>query len=274
VNHAKDPPMGMTGGDGLELIGGPDETPWVVAGTAESARPADDGALVRWRSDWAPRSFLARSTALRAYVEAGAVEQFAPGVCVVEEGADDSRVHLLLSACVKVTASIDGARYSLLGVRRGGDVVGELAALDDAPPVATVRVCGRGPAVALVLEREAFRRVILQHPDDAVLLSAKISEKLRAATRRRVDFTGFPPRVRLARVLVELAEDHGHRAYGQDVVIGVNLTQVELGTVIGVSEITAQRALRALREDGLVVTDGPRPIVRDLTSLRRMAGLV
>jgi CRP/FNR family cyclic AMP-dependent transcriptional regulator len=232
-----------------------------------------DPRFTDYRHDWPPKSFLARTEALDAFAEVGTIRRYEPGDCLIEEGASESEVHLLLSACAKVTAELGEGRYSLLGVRVGGDVVGELSALDGSPPVTTVRACGQSPAVALVLSQATFTQVLVEHPREAVRLSATMAAKLRTATRRRVDFTGFTPRIRLARALVDMAEDHGHRVAGPNIVIGVNLTQVELGTLIGVSEATAQRALRDLRRDGLVVTDGRRPIIRDLTALRRAAGL-
>lgn len=232
-----------------------------------------DTSFEEYRPLWPRGSFLARSVALSAFAAVGEIRHFAPGTCLIEEGEQRSRVHLLLSACVKVTAQFDEHRHSLLGIRVGGDVVGELSAFDGMPPIATVRTCGQSPAVALVLERTAFSDVLVAHPQDAVLLNAAVAAKLRAATRRRVDFSGCSARVRLARALLEMAEDYGRRILGPEVVIGVNLTQVELGTLIGASEATAQRALRALRADGLLLTEGKRPIVRDLEALRRAARL-
>lgn len=232
-----------------------------------------DPRLTDYRRNWPPRSFLANTEALDAFTAVGTIRCYEPGDYLIREGSPESSVHLLLSACVKVTAQLGEDRYSLLGVRVGGDVVGELSALDGMPPVATVRACGQSPTVAIVLSQAKFAQVLVEHPWEAMRLSATMAAKLRTATRRRVDFTGFTPRIRLARALVDMAEDHGHRVAGPNIVIGVNLTQVEMGTLIGVSEATAQRALRDLRRDGLVVTDGRRPIIRDIEALRRAAGL-
>jgi hypothetical protein len=68
-----------------------------------------------------------------------------------------------------------------------------------------------------------------------------------------------------------MAEDHGFQPRGKELVVGVNLTQIELGTLVGVAEITAQRGLRQLRRSGLVVTDERRLIIRDLDALRDAA---
>ncbi|MGH4010856.1 MAG: helix-turn-helix domain-containing protein [Pseudonocardiaceae bacterium] len=53
--------------------------------------------------------------------------------------------------------------------------------------------------------------------------------------------------------------------------IGLDLTQVELGSLVGVTRPTAERALRELRVAGLVDTGGRRLIVRDEQGLRAVA---
>jgi CRP/FNR family transcriptional regulator, cyclic AMP receptor protein len=231
--------------------------------------------VARTRAEWSSRSFLAQlaQAELDAVVEAGRLRRFGSGELMVEEGGLDSNVYLLLTPCAKVTAALPGAGEALLAVRVAGDVVGELAALDGGPRLATVRACSQGPLYTLMLTAGSFSELLDRNPRAARWLSGSMAAKLRSATRRRIDYSGFPPHVRLARVLVEMAEDHGYQPRGKDLVVGVNLTQVELGTLVGVAEVTAQRGLRRLRREGLVVTDERRPIIRDLAGLRKTAGL-
>jgi Mn-dependent DtxR family transcriptional regulator len=54
-------------------------------------------------------------------------------------------------------------------------------------------------------------------------------------------------------------------------VIGLDITQVELGSLVGVTRPTAERALRELRVAGLVDTGGRRLIVLDQQGLRAVA---
>jgi CRP-like cAMP-binding protein len=72
-------------------------------------------------------------------------------------------------------------------------------------------------------------------------------------------------------VLVELADDHGRPLVGDSVLIALDLTQIELGTLIGVGESSVLRALRELKERGLLDTRGRRTVVRSLQSLREVA---
>ncbi|MER6614857.1 Crp/Fnr family transcriptional regulator [Streptomyces xantholiticus] len=243
-------------------------------GSMERIPVEDVRAFARtYRGAWPAPSFLAQLDAaeLDTVATAGTVVRFARSETLIREGDDGSDVYLLLTSTAKVSARTDGGGRALLAVRVAGDAVGELAALDGAARTATVEVCGRDPLVALRLEGGAFLRTMEALPAVSLTLTASVARKLRTATRRRVDYTGSSSRVKLARVLVEMAEDYGRLSHGNSVVIGVDLTQVEWGALIGASESTAYRTMRALRELGLVDPGARRLVVRDLPGLRDVA---
>lgn len=95
-----------------------------------------------------------------------------------------------------------------------------------------------------------------------------VSDRLRWSNRRRIDFTSYPVKLRVARVIAELCRSHG-RQDRHGVVIDVRLTQPELATICGAAETSVQKALRELRSDGLVETDYRRITVPDLEALAR-----
>jgi CRP/FNR family cyclic AMP-dependent transcriptional regulator len=232
------------------------------------AASAADG--LRHRDDWPGNSFLARlpEPALGDLLGAGRAVRYGKGRRLIEEGDDATEVFLLLSAGVKVTAELGGGRQALLAVRLGGDVVGELSGADGETRLATVTACGREPVIAVVVQRADFDKLLDNHHEARKAFDAAVSRKLRTATRRRIDFAGYTSEIRLARALAELADDYGRQVAERGTVIRINLTQIELGTLVGVSEATAQRSLRTLRQHGLVRIDGRRPIIPDLAALR------
>ncbi|SFB59075.1 cAMP-binding domain of CRP or a regulatory subunit of cAMP-dependent protein kinases [Amycolatopsis marina] len=221
-----------------------------------------------WRID----SFLSRlrRDTLDRLATVGRLVEFRAGDTLITEGDDDTAVLLLLSSFVKITAALDGTGDALLALRFGGDVVGEMAAVDHGKRSATVRACGRAPVIAVSIDRGDFLSTLRPDPEAMLTLTATISSKLRSANQRRIDFTGCSTPVRLAKVLLELASTHGDSSNGATV-IGVDLTQIEVGTLVGVKQATAERGLRKLRSSGLVDTSGRRFIVRDLEALRRLA---
>lgn len=226
----------------------------------------------RHRGDWPRDSFLAGldPPVLRDFLDAGNLTRFRTGDDLVREGDLADGMFLLLDASVKVTARMDGGGSALLAIRLGGDVIGEIALVDGKGRTATVSACGYPPVTAVRVGHDEFHGLLNRHPHAAVSLASAIGRKLRSTIRRHIDSTCCAPKVRLARALLELAEDYGRPGH-RGILISVNLTRIELGTLVGVGETTAQRALRELKRDGLVVDSGRRLLVPGLAALRAAA---
>ncbi|MFD0249683.1 Crp/Fnr family transcriptional regulator [Streptomyces sp. NPDC127113] len=200
----------------------------------------------------------------------GTRTRFEAGAVLLREGMRDQHALLLLSGLTKVTATVENGESSLLAVRAAGDTVGEMAALAGAPRSATVTACG--PLTAQVLPSGALHGLLLRRPQISIALTGLVADRLRWANRRRLDFRGYPTKVRLARLLVELAAAYGSPGRG-GVVIGCRLTQPELATLVGAAETTIHKVLRDLREEGLVETGYRATTVRDMPRLRLLADL-
>lgn len=233
-----------------------------------------DSSYHRWRSTWPVRSVLAAvpHAALDEWVARGHSRRFAADEVLIEENSPASAVFLLFSGLVKVVGRASDATEVLLAVRMGGNMVGELGALDGGRRTATVTACNREPLLACEVPTADFAAVLNDHPRALAAVAASVSRKLRTATRRRTDMPA-DPMVRLARVLFELVEDHGQRLTENSALIAVDLTQPELGSLVGVSEATAHRALRELRRRRILEGKGRRLVIRDVAALRGVAAL-
>ncbi|MFD8499443.1 Crp/Fnr family transcriptional regulator [Amycolatopsis sp. NPDC059657] len=233
-----------------------------------------DQYLATAMGDWSTASFLSElcPRTLTRLIAAGEVHNFSAGERLIIEGEQDKSVYLLLGSYVKVVARFAGKGEALLAIRVGGDVVGEQAVLDGSPRSATVVACGRKPVVAVRVEAAPFEAILAEDVQAMRRLVASVSLKLRAANRKRIDYTAMRAPERLARALVELAKTCGRPTGTGGVLIHANLTQLELGTLVGVQRAAAERALAELRKDHLI-EPGRHPIIPDLAALRARAGL-
>jgi CRP/FNR family transcriptional regulator, cyclic AMP receptor protein len=202
-----------------------------------------------------------------ALLKLGVVRSLPTGTTIIREGDDESFVVLLHDALVKVSAHIADGRQALLSIRVSGDLVGEISALNGTPRTATVVTCA--PSKVGIIHQAEFRAVLRQDADVAVAVAAIAADRWRRATRIRVDFNSYPVKVRLARILVELAESYGQRELS-GVTLSVSLTQPELAGLCNAAEVTLQKALSELRSAGLVGTGYRRLVVRDVDALRRI----
>ncbi|GIF38242.1 Crp/Fnr family transcriptional regulator [Actinoplanes xinjiangensis] len=187
---------------------------------------------------------------------------------IIQEGMNESHVILLNDGLTKVTVAMADGRHALLDVRVSGDLVGEISALNGTPRSATVTTC-RASAIRII-QRNDFRSFLRDHPDAAMAIAGIVADRLRLANRRRVDFASYPVKVRLARILWEIAMAYGYRQ-DDGIVVDIQLTQSELATMCGAAEITLQKALRELRATGIVDTGYRQVVVRNAAALQSCA---
>ncbi len=172
---------------------------------------------------------------------------------------------LLEDALVKVTVLLPAGRQALMAIRVSGDLVGEMSALNAVPRSATVIACRH--STVHQIGREAFRSFLRQHADAAIEVAGIVSDRLRAANRRRADFASYPVKVRVARALAEIGSWYGRRA-PTGIAVDIELTQTELATLCGAADITVHKVLRELRESGLITTGYRGFVIRDAEALQ------
>jgi CRP/FNR family transcriptional regulator, cyclic AMP receptor protein len=197
----------------------------------------------------------------------GVPRLFEVGRRLLREGERSTHVELLVRGFVKITATVEGIE-TLLAIRVPGDILGETGAISGRPRMATVTACG--VVISYAIARAEFRAFLRRHPDAAMHMTAVMGERLRWANLRRADFAAYPADVRLARVLLEIARACGE-ATDAGVMIGIHLSQPELASMIGVAEATVQKAIRDLRNRGVISTGYRRVIITDIEALRAEA---
>jgi CRP/FNR family cyclic AMP-dependent transcriptional regulator len=208
-------------------------------------------------------------TSLERLLKPGITRRWVAGEVLIREGDSSKFVVALLDGVVKATGLTLDGKEALLAIRVGGDIVGEFAALDERPRSCTITTCGA--VIGRVIKQADFLVALRQDASLAQAVNRSILAKLRDSNERRVEFAGYDAPTRLARVLRELAVRYGDQA-GNRVVLGWPLTQTELASLATVAEPTAQKALRLLRERGVITTGYRTFTIVDFVALDRIAG--
>jgi CRP-like cAMP-binding protein len=138
-------------------------------------------------------------------------------------------------------------------------LIGDVSAIDGRPRSASVIALESVTAVAVATSR--FVALLETEPAVALSLLKSLAHRLRDADDKRRQHAGLDATARVASRLVELAE------------IGevLPLTQDDLSGWTGSSLEATAKALRALRDAGVIVTGRKRIEVVDLDGLRRFA---
>jgi CRP/FNR family transcriptional regulator, cyclic AMP receptor protein len=115
---------------------------------------------------------------------------FSPGSVLLSQGEQGLGLFILTEGTVRITRknSPDGAEV-VLGTAEVGDVIGELALLDDLPRSATVTAVDEVTVLSLPLWefRRILRRILRSDPDVGLDLLAVLSRRLRKAEQRALE---------------------------------------------------------------------------------------
>ncbi|GAB2868125.1 Crp/Fnr family transcriptional regulator [Actinocorallia aurea] len=188
-------------------------------------------------------------------------------VLVLQGDEDNDVLYILLDGFAKVTVDTADGNHTVLAIRSRGDLIGEFALLDGGPRTATVTAINT--VVAVRIGKSAMDAFLADHSDTRNKVIASLLAKMRTSTERRVEAKAWGARERLARLLCELAERYGEEDAG-GVVIGLPLSQFELGGLAGAGEATTERVLNEFRQAGLVRTSWRRIVVLDEVGLRSL----
>jgi CRP-like cAMP-binding protein len=195
--------------------------------------------------------------------------RYPAGAVLCRQGEQANHVHVLLAGHVRVTRVAMDGREIGAGVRGPGDVLGELAAVDAQPRSATVSALDE--VRTLTISGARFAALCQTEPRIAWVLLGVVADRLRETGRHWAEFGGGHTAQRVAALLLELAVQQG-KVSGDAVEITLWAGQKELATAAATSRESVARALRNLRERGLVSTRRGHVTIHDLTGLRRLAG--
>ena len=198
----------------------------------------------------------------------GARRHFRRSAFLLTEGEASDHVAVVLAGRVKVSSLTPDGREVVIAVRGPGDLLGELSALDGLARLASVSALE--PVEALLVPSDRFARYLEDHPRLAVLLLQMLTRRLRDAERKRIEFSAYDTPGRVARRIVELADQYGEPVTG-GVRITLSLTQDELAGWTGASREAVSKALRHFRDRGWIETGRRSIVVLDGDALRTLA---
>ena len=185
--------------------------------------------------------------ARRVLATKAVVRRYASGAALWRAGDRVNSMAIVLDGQVRVVREGRGRQHVLHSEGPGG-TLGEVPLFTGGPAPATVLVVA--PTRCLLLTRETIEAAIVAEPEVAWLLLAKLAERVRTLVERvdRLALDNAP--TRLAGLLLAEAERTASD------VIALGMTQAAIAEELGTVREVAVRALRALREAGLVESAG------------------
>jgi CRP/FNR family cyclic AMP-dependent transcriptional regulator len=173
--------------------------------------------------------------------------RFRRGELIVEHGRKSNALFILLTGRARVLTADSRGREVILAVLESGDYVGEMSLIDNEPHSATVRA--EVQTDMLVLGRTEFARCLPESSSLAHAILRGLVQRLRNADRQIESLALLDVYGRVARSLLDMAEDDG----GSRIIRG-KVSRQDLAKVVGASREMVSRVMKDLEERGIVQT--------------------
>ena len=196
---------------------------------------------------------------------------FAPGADILRLGPTDGALYTLYEGWAMRYRALPDGTNQLLDIVLPGDLVGLGGMLlgEHRHGVRTITA-----ASACELDGGRFQRLYRQHPELGLgLLEARMRDLERADTRLTL-LGRLSATERTAYLLLELRERLRERGLTQGDECPFPLRRGQLADALGLSKVHLMRALRYLREHGLLHLDGRTLSIPDTRRLARFSGYV
>ena len=174
----------------------------------------------------------------------GVVRNYPKQAVILNEGDSSDSLYIVLEGRVKAFLADAAGHEVVLSTMGPGEYFGEMA-LDRRPRSASIMTLV--PSRFLIVSGDQFRGFVARHPAFALSLIEKLIHKVRALTENVKSLAFMDVYGRVARLLLELAEDRDGR-----LVIAERLTQQDIASRVGASREMVSRILKDLSLCGVI----------------------
>jgi CRP/FNR family transcriptional regulator, cyclic AMP receptor protein len=191
--------------------------------------------------------------------------QFQPGETIFFEGDPGQTLCLIESGQVRIYVQNEVGQETSVALYGPGELLGELAVIDEQPRSASA--VALQPSLVHVVGRDRFHYWLRESPQLSRNFLKALSARIRQTTRQVGDLTFLDVPARLARQLLQLAQVYG-RSHNQHVFIDAALNQSDLASLTGATRESVNKALAALRRQGVIQIEQGYITILDIAALR------
>lgn len=205
---------------------------------------------------------------LTAFSQDLKLREYAKGQIVFDQGDPGHFLSIVLHGKIRVFRLTPSGLETTLTVSGTGDLIGEVAAIDQLSRSASARAIGK--CSLLQMSAETFIRYIREHPNLALGLMDVLVAKLRwtaayAETIARYDAAG-----RLLHILLLLNERFGEEQQpGQRYLLDLGLNQTDLASLVGVRREWVNHILQYWSKSKLIEYEGGKLTILDLARVKQ-----
>ncbi|THF64365.1 Crp/Fnr family transcriptional regulator [Pseudothauera rhizosphaerae] len=182
---------------------------------------------------------------LAAVAHCSMMRRFPRGQAVVLAGDRSDFVYFVLTGSLKVVVSDEDGREVILSILGQGELFGEMAIFGEQPRSASVVAVT--PSDLVMIPKQDFRQIMKDNFDVAWRIMCNLAERLRNADRKIESLALMDVYGRVARLLLEMAEEHDGR-----MVVVRKISKQDIAKMIGASREMVSRVMKDLSVQGLI----------------------
>jgi methanogenic corrinoid protein MtbC1/CRP-like cAMP-binding protein len=180
-------------------------------------------------------------------------KRFPRGAVLCWQGDPVEQIYILLDGAVKISSfSLEGKVY-VFGILGAGRLIGVAEYLLDGVSGSVAEVSES--TEALVISVEEFERALRSNRDFSLAVMKEVAQGAVEIAGKARNLSFLDVQQRLKHSLITLAREHGIRTE-KGVIIDLDITQDEIGTMVSANRTTIAACLRELRVKGYLWKDG------------------
>ena len=195
---------------------------------------------------------------------------FTSGQVIFSRGDESKGLFLVGAGRVKLSVLTEDGRELSIAHAATGDIFGEIASLDAHPR--TTDATALAQTALLFLPKADLLRLVSSSPRLSTAIINFLCKRLRTTDHKLEAIALHSIEVRLARFLLATAQTQYGESLHSRADLSLDISQGELGLLIGASRPKVNAALVALEEDG-GITRSQAKFVCNIPILKRCAGL-
>jgi CRP/FNR family cyclic AMP-dependent transcriptional regulator len=201
---------------------------------------------------------------LQPIARASSLHRVEKNTVVMREGDSTENVYFVLRGILRVSVSDLDGREVILSILGPGELFGEMGVIDGHSRSATVMAAEA--CELIVIAKADFKRCLAENFDVSLSIMRGLVHRLRAADRAIESLALLDVYGRVARLLLDMAEDEGPDG-GR--VIARKVTKQDMAKMVGASREMVSRVMKDLQREGLVEEVNGRLVLREKPALPR-----
>jgi len=177
---------------------------------------------------------------------------------IIYAGDDSDALYYITKGTVMVIIEDDDGREMIMAYLNEGDFFGEMGLFDKtANRSAWIRA--KTECEVAEISYSKFKQLAKEDADILFAVSAQISGRLRATTRKVGDLAFLDVTGRVARTLIDLCKQPEAMTHPDG--MQIKITRQEIGRIVGCSREMVGRVLKNLEEQGLIQVKGKTMVI-------------